>query len=311
MSDSSISWRRPITGAFYALVLVFLMIYLRQFDYSQLEGLEFRLLPALLATIVGLAFRYWGVFIWQRILLELGAQGLPSFRSLSGVYSKAWLGRYLPGKVAWIGGKVFFASDHGVPKKQLAVSSVLEALVQVIATFAVAVGFLAFDPRFDAIDVRIRFTILIGGAVLAILAIPAVFNRVIQLLLRVVRKQVDPDGMRVSNRVVVRAFLLYVVGYFISGASYFFLTSSMHPLSYGDFFYVVAVFNIAGAVGIASIFAPSGIGVREGIQLVLLPAIMPFEIAVAITAVSRLFSILVDLVFFVLGQLGLRTESTS
>lgn len=52
-----------------------------------------------------------------------------------------------------------------------------------------------------------------------------------------------------------------------------------------------------------AIFAPSGIGVREGIQLVLFSLIMPKELALAVTIITRLWSVGMDFVFFGLSRL--------
>jgi uncharacterized membrane protein YbhN (UPF0104 family) len=45
-------------------------------------------------------------------------------------------------------------------------------------------------------------------------------------------------------------------------------------------------------------FAPSGIGVREGIQLALLNIIMPAEYALVITIFTRLWGVVTDFLFF-------------
>jgi uncharacterized membrane protein YbhN (UPF0104 family) len=67
--------------------------------------------------------------------------------------------------------------------------------------------------------------------------------------------------------------------------------------------FVMGADTLAGAIGMIVIFAPSGIGVREGIQLTLLSLIMPKELALIITVVTRLWNVLVDLLFFALGAL--------
>ncbi len=61
--------------------------------------------------------------------------------------------------------------------------------------------------------------------------------------------------------------------------------------------------SLAGAASMLAIFAPSGIGVREGIQLVLFSLIMPKELALAVTIITRLWSVGMDFVFFGLSRL--------
>ena len=80
-----------ITPLFIILVVVFFALYLKDIDYQAFSDLRFSPLPLIVATIISLAFRYWGVFIWRTILSDLGARQLPSFTVLSDVYAKAWL----------------------------------------------------------------------------------------------------------------------------------------------------------------------------------------------------------------------------
>ena len=171
------------------LVVIFIGLYLRDFDYGRLRGTAPSPTWILVASGLAMVSRYWGVVIWRTILLDLGAGGLPTFRALSAVYARAWLGRYIPGKVAWIAGKVYFASSHGVSKQKLAVSSVLEALTQVVSIMALSLCFLAFDSRFDSVDPTIRTAMFVGGVAMSLLIVPSIFNRLSAMALRVLGRR--------------------------------------------------------------------------------------------------------------------------
>ena len=293
-----------ISALLYGLIIVFLAQYIRTIDFREITGLSVNYWYLLVASLTSLAFRYWGVFIWKIILERLGAVHLPSFKTLSAVYAKAWLGRYIPGTVTWIAGKVFFASSHGISKKRLVTASILEGAVQVIAIFAISLIFLGLDSRLDVVSTQLRIILVAIGIVTSLVLVPRVFNRIIVLLARLFRKKdFNANELKSNKKAVSSAFLLYSIGYFISGASYFFLAKSIYPIGFDNFFFTVAAFNIAGAIGIASIVTPSGLGVREGIQLLLLPLIMPREAALIVTVVARLWSVIIDLLFFGLAQL--------
>ncbi len=66
--------------------------------------------------------------------------------------------------------------------------------------------------------------------------------------------------------------------------------------------FVIGVSNLAGALGMLAIFAPSGIGVREGILLGLLSIVMPTEFALLVTVTSRLWDVALDGIFFAIGK---------
>ncbi|MDQ3065383.1 MAG: hypothetical protein M3Q36_03890, partial [bacterium] len=70
-----------------------------------------------------------------------------------------------------------------------------------------------------------------------------------------------------------------------------------------DALFIMGVGNIAGAISMLAIFAPSGLGVREGVQLTLLSLIMPTELALLVTITTRLWGVAMDVIFFGIAKL--------
>lgn len=294
---------RTVKVFFVALIVVFFVLYLRDIDYTSLGNIRIVWLPLVLASLISLAFRYWGVIIWRFILKDLGAQSLPPFVVLSDVYAKAWMGRYIPGTVTWIAGKIYLANKHGISKSRLAVSSLLEGGMQIVATMAVSMLILGLDPRLNVIPMTTKVIILAIGCSLLVLLFPPVFNRVLGFAHQIIKKKPAGKELQVNGRAIVRAFILYATGTLIMGSSYYFLTASLAPEVTPDmFFYFVGAFSLSGAIGMAVPFLPSGLGVREGVQLVLLSVIFPKEIALAITIFSRLWSAVIDVLFYALSS---------
>lgn len=294
--------KRILGFSFILIVITFFAIYLRGIDYSQLSNLDINGLLLFFATIIALCFRFWGVFIWRTILSDLGSKELPKFSRLSAVYSKAWMGRYVPGSVTWIAGKIYLASSIGISKSRLAVASLLEAAVQIVAITIVSLFLVGFDPRTSVITVELKVLLITGAAILLICLHPSIFNRIISFIFQKVRRKKAYDELRTNKKTVVRSFMLYAIGSFFSGSSYFFMTQSIDPsVSWSLFFYLVGAYNLAGVIGMATPFVPSGLGVRDGAQLILLGVVFPKEIALALTVFSRLWSAIVDILFYVLS----------
>lgn len=290
------------TPVFLVVVIVFFALYLRSVDFSKITHMRVDWPMIALATLISLGFRYWGVFIWRTILKALGAKELPRFAILSDVYAKAWMGRYIPGTVTWIAGKIYIASKVGISKSRLAVSSLLEGGMQIIAVMAVSMLLLGFDPRLDVISWQIKIAMVVLGCVFLLFLSPPVFNRLLRWAHKLIKKQEPGHELRINKSAMLRSFFLYAVGTFIAGLSYFFLTRGLAAhTSWKDFFFIVGTFNLAGALGMIAVFAPSGIGVRDGVQLILLSAIFPKEIALAITIFSRLWSAAVDVLFYLVA----------
>lgn len=294
--------RWVITLSFMVLVVLFLGVYLRSIDFDKLRDIDVNWPLVGIGSLVAMAFRYWGVMTWRYILRDLGSHDLPRYGVMADVYAKAWMGRYIPGTVTWIAGKIYMASAHGISKSRLTVASLLEGGMQVIATMVVSFLLIGFDPRIQAIPVGLRLILIAISVVGIVVLYPPVFNGLMALAFRIVKRQTPHHELRINGTAVVRSFGLYAVNNFINGASCFLVTLALVPdLSIGTFWYLVGAFGAAVAIGIATPFVPSGIGVRDGVQLVLLTAVMSKEEALVVTVFTRLWSVAVDVLFFVVA----------
>lgn len=306
--------RRAVEVLFFVAIVAFFVLYLHGIDWQKLTHLHYGWGYLVAATVFATAFRYWGVMIWRFILTDLGAASLPNLRVMSYVYAKAWMGRYIPGTVTWIAGKVYMASAHGISKSRLAVSSLLEGGMQIIAVMVVSMLLLGFDPRLDVVPFAYKILMIIFAGVLLLMLTPAIFNRLLSLAYYVAKKREPNREMLINEKAVIRSFILYALGSFVIGLSEFFISRTIDPnLPWHDFWFIVGAFNLAGALGMIAIGVPSGLGVRDGAILLLLSAILPKEIALAITVTSRLWGAFADIVFFgvtaLVHRLGKVTDS--
>lgn len=299
-----------IPAIFYTLLVVFLLLYLRTIDFTKVLNINFNWWWLVVASVLALAFRYWGAYIWIVILRSLGALNIHLSRALIYIYAKSWLGRYIPGAAPWILGKIYFASQQGISKNKLAVSSMLEAGLQIIVQLLFAFSLLVFDPRLDIIPSNLKVLIVIAILGCLVALIPKVFNTFLSLAYKVVKRKPFSKEHYATNKTIASGFGLYIVGSIMSSLSLFFIAKAVYPtLGFDEIFFVMGVSTLAGAVSMLAVFAPAGIGVREGIQLTLLSVIMPTEIALVITVATRLWSVVTDLLFFAISRLFRRSTT--
>jgi len=117
------------------------------------------------------------------------------------------------------------------------------------------------------------------------------------------RKTLDPEHLA-TFQTVLWGTSLYLANAIVNGLSLFFIAKGVDPsLAYSNILFAMGAASLAGAASMLAIFAPSGLGVREGIQLVLFSLIMPKELALAVTIITRLWSVGIDFVFFGLSKL--------
>jgi uncharacterized membrane protein YbhN (UPF0104 family) len=293
-----------VTLSFYALLLLFLFFYLRGIDFSVFQQAHFVWGYIIIASFLALVSRYWQIFIWFVLLKGLGARDLARSKGqLIYVYAKSWMGRYIPGTAPWILGKIYFASQHGIPKKKLAVSSLLEGALQVSVVMAVASVLLLADSRLNVVSARFKLVIGVVLVMCLLAIVPPVFNRLVKYAYKLLRKQEIEEEHLAGGGTIARGAGLYVIGALVNGVSLFFMAKAIYPaLSSHDLFFVMGAGSLASAASMLAIFAPSGVGVRESIQLILLSAIMPKELALLVTVVTRLWSVTIDFIFFGLSK---------
>ena len=277
-------------------MVAFCAVYISRLDWGKMAAVKVNIPSMLLSIVAGVSYLFLSSFIWIRMLFRLNAGVRPSWDLLA-VYAKSWMGRYIPGKVVWIAGKIHFASRYGIPASQLGITSFLEAGVQMATQLIISLFIVLMDGHFTMLSQGVRALTMIAIAGLTIALLPPVFNAATALITRITKRQVE-HNVTVTFTAIGEMTGLYSVGYLLLGLTYFFsLKSFMPELNPALFWFTTAGISIAGALGILALFAPSGLGVREGFTVLFLSFVMPVELAVVSALVLRVVAILMDLVF--------------
>lgn len=294
---------------FYGLVAVFLVLYAGSLDWRSIFEIDLQWGFIIVATLLGLATRFWFARIWIFFLRNSGAKFSKSMTSqLHVVYAKSWLGRYIPGSVAWVVGKIYFASKLGISKTRLAISSYLEAVLQIVTVLLTASVLLLIDPRSYELAGNWIWVVL-ATAVLGLVAVlPRVFKSYARLAYKLLRgKELDTSHIP-GSKVLAKGVLYFVFSSLLSGLAFYFVALAVAPeIGIRELLFVLAASNLASAVSMVAVFAPAGVGVREAVQIAALIFVMSPEQALAATLMMRLLSIIWDGLFLALASIK-RTE---
>lgn len=301
-------WRIAIALVFYALLASFLVRYLRNTDWSALARLDLDVRYLLLALPLSLATRFAQPVAW-RALIEGYGEAAPPYAQLTHVYALSWLGRYIPGKVAWIGAKIVLGREHGVSAGTLAASSIAEAILNLATALALALLLSAFWGDAIPLGPNVELLAVVALGVMSIALVPSLFDRAMRLVAsRTSHSTAAPAALR--GRALISAAATYITIHAMSGIPVFLVVRALHPgLSPALIPELTAAVLIAGTMGTLAVFAPAGLGVREGILIVALGAFMPRGIAVAAVVVLRLWAIAMDLMFYGIAALVARARA--
>ena len=241
----------------------------------------------LAASLLLLAAYFVSAALWGLIVRDLGGPRLPLGDSVR-IFMIANLGRYVPGKVWQIAGLAALAKGRGVPPSTAAASAVLGQGIALVAAAAVGMGALLGGPE------SYRRWGLVGAAgvvaVVALLSIPAVFRRLGGAWFRLARTEAPADlGMTHG----LRWLGLYAANWVLYGLSFWVLARSL-GLD-GAVLPLASAFAAAYVLGYAVVFAPAGLGPREGFLIVFLTPHLGAGPAGVLAVVARLWTTVVEL----------------
>ena len=239
-------------------------------------------------------------FLWRDILFRMDRVRPPVVDSIA-VFCASWLGRYVPSSLPYLAGKFMMGRRLGHSKPALAASMLYEnaLLVSVAAVTSSIIIPLMLAGRGGG--PLVYLVAGLGGAAALVFLSPPVFHRFINTAIRLARRQPIPRENLLSFRGILAGSGIAAFGFVLTGTAFALVLRSFVDLDTRELVASAAIFNLAGAIGVAALPLPSGIGVREGILIGLVQLYVPLEVAVAAAVVARLGSIMVDVLLGLAG----------
>ena len=247
------------------------------------------LASAFLLTLGSPVFTMLG---WRVLLGDLGSR-LPHPEAAS-VFFVGQLGKYLPGSVWTVVAQTDMAARLKVPRRRTAVVSLV--LLGMSALCGGLVGLPAVPLLLDRLGIDVPAWIFTVIAALALVAmVPAVLNRAIAFALRALRR----DGLEHSftARTVIVALGWFIAAWVVLGLAVWVLARDLGPAS-GSTWHILVVtgcgFSLAAFVGMLGFLVPAGVGIRDGLLVVVLGTVLPVPTATAVVILSRFLTVLTD-----------------
>jgi hypothetical protein len=183
------------------------------------------------------------------------------------IWSVSNLGRYLPGKIWQIGAMGAMARDVGISPVAASGSAILGTLVNLVAGFVVALlGGRALLERSSNGHgtLAVVFVLVAAGS---LLGAPAVLPRLAPWLGRLAAR---PVAARLPTRAVLYALAGNVAAWLVYGAAFRLFMIGLLGVAAGGYAAYLAAYTISYLVGYLALFAPAGLGAREGAMVTVL-----------------------------------------
>ncbi len=246
--------------------------------------------------------RFTRIFLYRSMLRSFCP--VPNWRALLTI---AWippLGTYLPGKVASVVGGIWLLRRHGVPETvAFSVVFIIQGLLIVLG-LTVAVPLTLWQPVYQRLPMAWLWCSLLVVAGVVCLH-PQVFGAIANLFLRRFRRQSLQTLHSVRNYVLPVVIML--TNRILVGTALWFLARSVTYISAEWILFFVSASALAETTGFLAIFAPAGVGVREGILLIVLSPVIGAGPTAIIAIVWRLLQTIVDVALAGIGLIILRS----
>jgi uncharacterized membrane protein YbhN (UPF0104 family) len=296
------SAKTAISLLFYAVVIAFLVYYLRGLELSALSGVRIGWGYLILGIALAIAQRFLFPLVWVIIVKDMGVR-VRDYAEYNLVYAKAWLGRYIPGKIAMVAARIYFSERLGAPRSVITVSTLLE--IGVLLLVAAVVGILGIATLGNVYEEIREYAVITYAmiGVLSFLLLPPIFNVLLRIAFAVFDRSGKAKIPSVHTLTVTKGIVGFIVVVAVMGVYINLMAAAIAPELLDYYVFVWGTYSLAGVLGMAFVFAPSGLGVREAVQLPLLSLLIPKEVALAVVVMNRIAETCVDAGFYALSVL--------
>ena len=206
-------------------------------------------------------------------------------------YLYSILGKYIPGKVFMLAARLTYYKEEEAPLSKVTVCFFIENVCTLLGAAMLFIVSLFFFPN-ELLENYKWLTLLLIAAFFVCIH-PKIINFVLRLIGKIFKKNLEIP-MKYSQ--MLKVVLLFIGNWLIVGFGFFILTKSIYPaVEWSQMLYCAGIWGVSAIMGILAIFAPSGLGVREGIIVAGLMLIMPQGDAMVISVVSRLWQTIPEL----------------
>jgi hypothetical protein len=228
--------------------------------------------------------------VYHRLIKAFG--GKVPFKKFCFIFLASNLGKYAPGRIVQLASLLVFMRREGVRNSvTLSAMAIFQAL---LTTMGAVVGIVFAGPEIvHKISPEFPVPVLyIFAAIVLLATLPRFFEPILNFLLKLMKR--EPVEYNLSIRDWAVAIIVFSIYWIFIGASFALMTASISNVELWQVPYIGGSFLIAYIGGWIILFAPGGIGVREGILMVLLKTFFATGIAGIIAAAARIWILVAE-----------------
>jgi hypothetical protein len=252
--------------------------------WAQVE--PFWVVASLLTAALGALFY---ILIQYALYRRLGAH--VSYRTTYRIITIAQLGKYLPGKVMFAGNYYLLSRDAGISNMLVGTSFVVSQALWMLTAALCGLPVLAL------LDPVLRYAVLAIPLVLALMVSPRFLEWLLGLSQRLahsMRREPIALPERLGATTYLWVALLYLLNWGLAGMSAWLSLRAFGSIGLEILPLALASVALGTVAGFAALFAPVGLGVREGLGAIILAPLVGTEVALLGLVLLRGIAVIVD-----------------
>jgi uncharacterized membrane protein YbhN (UPF0104 family) len=290
------SWLKPASYLVVAAVFFFLIRSLFQnwqgIDWNKINFNPFYLAFSLVLAFTGLLI---SIYLMTKILASLREE-VTYWQALR-IMGKSQLAKYLPGGVWMTASRVYLAEQEKLSKPKVLLGTLVEQEYGFVIALVLSIFCLGFRGSLLAVDLT--------GFNLLFLLLAVVFLNPISLtyLLKFGMKlaRLDYPDWRFSFRLYFILLLGYSFCWILQAVGFFFLAKSFYNLDFAWLKRFLGIYLFSWVLGFVAIFAPGGLGIREGSMALFLKSYFPPGFAISLSLIGRVWITILELLLALLA----------
>lgn len=248
-----------------------------------LVSLFFYLLSYLLDTYT------WQVCIHR----HLGRRELDFFQSIAVVNGSGLL-KYLPGRIWTYTAQLLWLNKFNISKSLILYVNVLcIAGAMIVSLYLGVIYSAAYTDIMNTATITLAFAALIALNIIYISWNSLFMNKALAMASRILKREIHP--IKGSKALLLFIQFMYACSWSLMGLGGYFLARGIGlDIAFTSIIALLASMSLSWLVGYLVILSPGGLGIREGIMLLMLNGVVNTQTALIFPILSRLMSLMAE-----------------
>ncbi len=272
-------WGKKAIGMFLIAIIIGLIGNNLYSNWEKLQDFTFNLnyLPLIFSLMFLMSAWIASVWIIQQVFRSMGFK-IP-FKKVYSIYFRSVFGKYLPGKFWQIAGSTYLASRRGIPEGTAIMAFVLGQIYSVLSglILVAVVMFAQLSKESPLFNKGMQWEYV---PILILTILFALRPKLLQFPINKILRWLKRETIKIDAGVGYgfKLTLYYIACWLIFGFSFWLFVKALIPIELGQYFTLSAVHSAGIVIGFLAIFAPGGIGVREGVIIFMLTQLTNFQV---------------------------------